>query len=432
MVLQVIIPMAGLGSRFKEYGFKINKYLLPINIEMNYMIEKAITSLDINIPCKYYFIINEENGVDESLRNILIEICRKYNYTYHISSVYKLTEGPATTVYSIIDLLNINEPLLISNSDQVLDWNFEKFYKQCLNYKGCVLTYKPNYLLIKGAKDKHSFIHLNEKSQIDECREKIVLSNQALVGVHYFQNSQLFKKSYEYMISKNMRAPKGEFYLSLVYQSMIENNHMIGYYELNETEQFYPVGEPNDYFHYLYNYGGYKFNVKKIEDNTILFMNEQFKIETIFSKENKKDNDNINCLYFDKNTITDNNNILKNNYMKLTIFDGYISQNKSWSYNEFIRGWFIGDFFQSIIKTNKYEIGLLTHNKNEIWDFHYHKEADEINFLLEGRMIINENILEKNSLFIIQKNQITCPKFLEDCKIICIKIPSVPSDKYIV
>ena len=63
-------------------------------------------------------------------------------------------------------------------------------------------------------------------------------------------------------------------------------------------------------------------------------------------------------------------------------------------------------------------------------DFHYHKLADEINFLVEGRIRINERLIEKGSLFIIQKNQLTCPDFLENCKILCIKVPSVPTDKY--
>jgi NDP-sugar pyrophosphorylase family protein len=122
--MQVVIPMAGIGSRFKEYGFKTNKYLLPIDLELHYMIEKAIVSLDISGPCTYFFIINEENGVDASLRKILFDICIKYGFSYSIKSVDKLTEGPASTVYTIVDALDMDSPLFVSNSDQVLDWNF--------------------------------------------------------------------------------------------------------------------------------------------------------------------------------------------------------------------------------------------------------------------------------------------------------------------
>jgi dTDP-glucose pyrophosphorylase/mannose-6-phosphate isomerase-like protein (cupin superfamily) len=429
MVLQVIIPMAGIGSRFKDYGFKTNKYLLPINIEMNYMIEKAITSLNILIPCIYYFIINEENGVDEPLRNILDEICKKYNYSYHINSVTKLTEGPASTVYSIIDLLDKNEPLLVSNSDQVLDWNFNVFYNKSINYDGCVLTYKPNYLLTEGTTDKHSFIHLNENGEIDECREKIVLSNHALVGVHYFKNIKIFIKAYEYMVLNNIRAPNGEFYLSLVYQSMLENNYKIGYYKLEETESFYPVGEPNDYFQYLYQQGGYIHDIKKIDENKVIYKDEHFMVEYfLLNEDNTNDK---NCLFVDKKMITDINVVNLSNYIKITI-PGYIKQNRTWSIHDFTRGWFIGDFLPNIIKTNKYEIGLLTHKKNEKYHYHYHKKADEFNFLIEGKMKINEKLIEHNTIFIIPKNQIACSIIIEDCIILCIKIPSVPTDKYII
>ena len=256
--MQVVIPMAGIGSRFKKYGFKENKYLLPINIELEYMIEKAIVSLNIPNPSKYFFIINEENGVDTNLRNILDTICKKYNFEYIISSVDKLTEGPASTVFTLQSIINMNEPMIVSNSDQVLDWDYNRFLEKCQNYDGCVLTYKPDYELILNTVDKHSFVQLNEFGKVDRCAEKIVLSDKALVGVHYFKKTELFFEAYKYMIQNNIRAPNGEFYLSLAYQTMIEHGYSIGYHEIDTNlEKFYPVGEPYDYFKYLYEKGGY-------------------------------------------------------------------------------------------------------------------------------------------------------------------------------
>lgn len=427
MSLQVVIPMAGIGSRFKEYGFKTNKYLLPIDLDLHYMIEKAIVSLDIQVDCTYFFIINEENGVDYGLRQILHDICEKYGYSYLIKSVDKLTEGPASTVYTIIDVLNLDFPLFVSNSDQVLNWNYMKFWEKSSKYDGCVLTYKPTYPLIHGAKDKHSFIRINSSDEIDECREKIVLSDNALVGVHYFRTARLFKDAYEYMVHQDMRAPNGEFYLSLCYQSMIENGNTVGYCELDECEQFFPVGEPSDYFDYLYSHGGYKHDVKKLnyENNIILFKDTNICIEYC----NVGTCTPNHSLLVVNQTITDEENANMNNCIRITM-DGYVRQNKKWSLSDFIGGWFIGNFEPNIFKTEKYEVALITHCKDEKWDFHYHKLADEVNFLLEGRMLINERLIERGSLFVIQKNQLACPIFLENCKIICIKVPSVPTDKY--
>lgn len=403
--LQVVIPMAGLGSRFKDYGFKTNKYLLPINTKLEYMIEKAIISLNIHVPCTYYFIINEEHGYDKALRNILHEIAAKHNIECIVSSVQKLTEGPASTVYTIIDQLNMSHPLLVSNSDQVLDWDFEHFYNQCQKYDGCVLTYNPEYELVMGAKDKHSFIRLDEQGKINECREKIVLSNYALVGVHYFSAAQLFANAYKDMIAKSMRAPNGEYYLSLAYQSMLESELSVGYVNISASEHFYPVGEPNDYFKYLYNIGGYKAWCKYC---------------------NEYNNEHVNITINDADIQV---NII--GYSPMQISNNIIYDNeRQYDLNQYVRGWFIGNFEPSLIKTAQLEIGLLTHNKNEKWDFHYHTEADEVNFLLEGRMLLNEQVIEKGMQFIIYKNQIACPVFLEDCKVLCIKTPSVPTDKY--
>jgi len=70
MVLNVVIPMAGLGSRFIKYGFKENKYLLPINSKLTKMIEKAILTLNVPYNSNFIFILREEhNIIDTTLRS---------------------------------------------------------------------------------------------------------------------------------------------------------------------------------------------------------------------------------------------------------------------------------------------------------------------------------------------------------------------------
>jgi dTDP-glucose pyrophosphorylase/mannose-6-phosphate isomerase-like protein (cupin superfamily) len=450
-MLQVAIPMAGTGSRFKSYGFNTNKYLLPLDTHLVNMIEYAICSLEINIPCKYIFIIRDD--LTEVI-NILNEICTKKSYNYQIVIISELTEGPASTVYTANNIFDLNEPLIVSNSDQVLNWNFTKFYEKCKSYDGCVLTYKPSYDLVLNSVDKHSFIHLDTNGIIDECREKIVLSDKALVGVHYFKTAKLFIDAYTYMISKNLRAPNGEFYLSLAYQAMIENNYNIGYSDLDIDEAFYPVGEPNDYFNYLYSYGGYKMTIDNLINNNIIYENNIKE-----TKETKETNIKIIYQTYNENEVIVNNGIIlildgiativntdiciykeqftKNNIVtttKCSILHINITLNKDhsnniWKITDFTRGWFIGDFIPSIIKTTDFEVGLLTHKKDEKWAFHYHKYMTEINILVSGSMKLNEKIINTNNVFTIYQNEIACPNFLEDCKIICIKVPSVVNDK---
>ena len=64
-------------------------------------------------------------------------------------------------------------------------------------------------------------------------------------------------------------------------------------------------------------------------------------------------------------------------------------------------------------------------------DVHYHEHMTEINFLVNGKMILNDIELNKGDIFIIDKYEIACPIFLEDCYIFVLKVPSVPGDKII-
>ena len=94
------------------------------------------------------------------------------------------------------------------------------------------------------------------------------------------------------------------------------------------------------------------------------------------------------------------------------------------------RGWFVGNFEPSRYKTDQFEVGILFHPKGEKWPKHYHKEAVEINVLVSGKMILNGEELTPGNIFLIEKNEIAEPEFLEDCTIVCVKSPSIPGDKY--
>lgn len=94
------------------------------------------------------------------------------------------------------------------------------------------------------------------------------------------------------------------------------------------------------------------------------------------------------------------------------------------------RGWLIGDFTPSILRTSAFEVAYLHHKKDENWPAHVHNLADEYNVLIRGSMMINNEQISQGDIFIIKKGMMTKATFLEDCEILCIKVPSVPSDKH--
>lgn len=100
------------------------------------------------------------------------------------------------------------------------------------------------------------------------------------------------------------------------------------------------------------------------------------------------------------------------------------------SISNFTRGWFIGNFNPSVLKTPEFEVGVITHKQGENWGEHYHKIAAEYNVLLKGKLTINGTLLEEGNIFIIEPNESALPVFLEDCTVLCVKVPSVIGDKY--
>lgn len=99
--------------------------------------------------------------------------------------------------------------------------------------------------------------------------------------------------------------------------------------------------------------------------------------------------------------------------------------------NTMKNGWFMGNFEPSVLKTENFEVGIMSHSKGEKWPKHYHAKADEYNVLMQGKMIIQNTELNAGDIFVIEKMEIADPIFLEDCKVLVVKVPSVPGDKII-
>lgn len=98
--------------------------------------------------------------------------------------------------------------------------------------------------------------------------------------------------------------------------------------------------------------------------------------------------------------------------------------------SHYIRGWFIGNFKPTVLRTKDFEVGVLTHKKDEKWPAHYHKQSIEYNVLVSGKMIVQGKELNSGDVFVFDKGEIADPVFVEECTIVCVKVPSIPSDKF--
>jgi dTDP-glucose pyrophosphorylase len=237
--LNVIIPMAGDGSRFKNAGYDLPKPLIDVMGEP--MIKVVVESL--NIDANFIFIVQKKHRELYEIDKVINSIVSNYS----IIEVDGLTEGAACTVLNCKDLIDNDNPILIVNSDQWIKWDPNEFFNNMITkgVDGGILTFKSD-------SPKHSYVNIVD-GFITETAEKKVISDNATVGVYYWKHGKDFVKSSNQMIDKNIRT-NGEFYLCPIYNELILNGGKVINHEVNEM---IGMGTPEELDNFL------KINQKK-------------------------------------------------------------------------------------------------------------------------------------------------------------------------
>lgn len=234
-MLNIVIPMAGAGSRFAKEGYIDPKPLIPVNNLP--MIRIVINNLRPNIDHRFIFICQkthiENYGLNEKLS--------LWAPGASIIGIDGLTEGAACTVLAARDLIDNNNPLMIANSDQYVDININTYLNDMhnRNLDGLIMTMKAN-------DPKWSFVGLNEKSHVTHVVEKEVISNEATVGIYNFRKGSDFVSAADCMIKQNMRV-NNEFYVAPAYNQLIVSGQTIGCFNVGEEANgMYGLGIPSD------------------------------------------------------------------------------------------------------------------------------------------------------------------------------------------
>lgn len=97
--------------------------------------------------------------------------------------------------------------------------------------------------------------------------------------------------------------------------------------------------------------------------------------------------------------------------------------------DNFIKGWFIGNFEPSLLKAN-FEVGVQTHAAGELHTDHFHKLSTEINLVIEGTIKINNQLFVPGDIFILEPYEISQVEYITDVKILVVRNQSDPDDKY--
>jgi HAD superfamily hydrolase (TIGR01509 family) len=239
--LNVLIPMAGAGSRFAQQGYTFPKPLIEVNGKP--MIEVVVGNL--NIEANYIFLVQKEHYEKYNLKyllNLISPNCK-------IVQIDGITEGAACTTLLAKEYIDNKNPLIIANSDQYVDWNSNEcmYSLTADSIDGGILTFESHH-------PKWSYARVGDDGFVAEVAEKKAISNNATVGIYYWKNGSDYVKYAEQMIKKNIRT-NNEFYVCPVFNEAIQDNKKI---KIKKIEEMWGIGTPEDLDHFLKSYKGKK------------------------------------------------------------------------------------------------------------------------------------------------------------------------------
>ena len=235
--LNVLIPMAGAGSRFEKAGYTFPKPL--IDVKNKPMIQVVIENL--NIKANYIYIVQKSHRKKYNLDTLLNLITPKCK----IVEVDGLTEGAACTALLSKEFINNDQPLFFANSDQFVEWDSNEFMYKMNETKsdGGIVTFEATH-------PKWSFAKTDKNGLVTEVAEKNPISNMATVGYYYWKHGSDFVKYAEQMIEKGIRV-NGEFYVCPVFNEAVDDGKEIRTFNI---EKMWGLGTPEDLKYYLENY----------------------------------------------------------------------------------------------------------------------------------------------------------------------------------
>lgn len=235
--MNVLIPMAGNGSRFAQAGYTFPKPLIEVHGKP--MIQVVVENLAVD--ANYIFVVQKSHREKYNLDSMLSLICPGCK----IVEVDGVTEGAACTVLLAKDFINTDESLVIANSDQFIEWNSLEFF-----YKMNEQNLDAGIVSFRATHPKWSYAKVDDSGFVTEVAEKNPISDIATVGVYYWKQGRDFVKYAESMVLKDIRV-NNEFYVCPVFNEALLDGLKIKTFDI---PRMWGIGTPEDLNYFLENY----------------------------------------------------------------------------------------------------------------------------------------------------------------------------------
>jgi dTDP-glucose pyrophosphorylase len=239
-VLNIVVPMAGHGSRFASAGYTEPKPLIRMGGKT--MIEVVVNNLRPSTPHRFIFVCQQAH-VDRYALDAHLQHIAPGCTVWPIAGV---TQGAACTVLLTKALIDNAQPLMIANCDQYVSTPIDDYLAKMQRepLAGLIMTMTAN-------DPKWSFIRLDSADRIVEVVEKKVVSDEATVGIYNFAHGHDFVAAAEAMIAQDLRV-NGEFYVAPTYNTLIAQGARLGYVNIGRDRAgMYGLGVPDDLQYFM-------------------------------------------------------------------------------------------------------------------------------------------------------------------------------------
>jgi dTDP-glucose pyrophosphorylase len=182
----------------------------------------------------------------DSRNSQLDELVDRYQGRLTIKYISKVSGGPAETCSFLFDELDLDQPLVIANSDQYLDFDFASSFSSLKSegVSGAIWAMRDNH-------PKWSYVKVDKFMMAIEVREKEVISDLATCGVYGFNRAKDFMDGYHEMVAMGDKT-NGEYYVAPVYNYLIAHGKKIKVIDLGEVSKvMHGLGTPEDYEKFL-------------------------------------------------------------------------------------------------------------------------------------------------------------------------------------
>lgn len=234
--MQIVITMAGLGTRFKKAGYKEPKYQIKSHGKSLFAWSMESLSGFFDKDNDYYFIVRKEDNARDFIESEWNKITGQDKKKTHVIELDYMTDGQATTAMLAATYWNKDDSMLIYNIDTYVEAGQMKSedikgdgYIPCFNAPG----------------DHWSFVLLGSDGYATEVREKQRISDNCTLGAYYFSSCRLYEQLYNEYYKNDANLEAGEKYVAPLYNYMISKGMKVAI-SLVDGNKVHVLGTPEE------------------------------------------------------------------------------------------------------------------------------------------------------------------------------------------